>query len=166
MATNAAQSAAQELSATDPLAALGILPGVPDAVDAVRQAVDKVYGHRVMRRRSDEVAAEAALRGARGSASLAGADWPLEELRRRSDFSADEQARTVGAALRLTADGQLRNCLFSLVETDLRTPLRAGADDDTLVALWRGEVAAKRAGHGIDDESFLQPPRPMSAIGG
>lgn len=68
--------------------------------------------------------------------------------------------------VRLTADGQLRNCLFSLVETDLRTPLRAGADDDTLVALWRGEVAAKRAGHGIDDESFLQPPRPMSAIGG
>lgn len=108
MATNAAQSAAQELSATDPLAALGILPGVPEAVDAVRRAADKVYGHRVMRRRSDEVAAEAALRGARGSASLAGADWPLEELRRRSDFSADEQARTVGAALRLTAEaGQL-----------------------------------------------------------
>ncbi|WP_052397789.1 hypothetical protein [Streptomyces sp. NRRL F-5123] len=104
MATNAAQPAAQELSATDPLAALGILPGVPEAVDAVRRAVDAVYGHRVMRRRSDEVTAEAALRGARGSAALAGADWPLEELRRRSDFSADEQARTVGAALRLTAE--------------------------------------------------------------
>jgi hypothetical protein len=92
----------------DPLAALGALSGVPEAVASVRQAVDRVYGHRVMRRRSSEVASEAALRGARGSAALAGAEWPLEEVRRRSDFSADEQARTVGAALRLTAEaGQL-----------------------------------------------------------
>jgi hypothetical protein len=134
MSTNAAQSAAQELSETDPLAALGILPGVPDAVDAVRQAVDKVYGHRVMRRRSDEVAAEAALRGARGSASLAGADWPLEELRRRSDFSADEQARTVGAALRLTAEaGQLlgvwrRSPLQALARLHLVAASGAAAD--------------------------------------
>ncbi|MDF9814648.1 oxidoreductase [Streptomyces sp. SPB162] len=92
----------------DPLAILGSLPGVSDAVDSVRQSVDKVYGHRVMRRRSEEVTSEAALRGARGSAALAGADWPLEEMRRRSDFSADPEARTVGAALRLTAEaGQL-----------------------------------------------------------
>jgi hypothetical protein len=92
----------------DPLAALASLPGVADAVDAVRRSVDQVYGHRVMRRRSTEITAEAALRGARGSAALAGADWPLEELRRRSDFSADAEARTVGAALRLTAEaGQL-----------------------------------------------------------
>lgn len=92
----------------DPLAVLGSLPGVADAVSSVRQAVDGVYGHRVMRRRSDEVTSEAALRGARGSAALAGADWPLEEMRRRSDFSADPEARTVGAALRLTAEaGQL-----------------------------------------------------------
>ncbi|MBV9023804.1 MAG: oxidoreductase [Streptomycetaceae bacterium] len=92
----------------DPLVALGTLPGVPEAVASVRQAVDRVYGHRVMRRRSSEVASEAALRGARGSAALAGAEWPLEEVRRRSDFGADEEARTVGAALRLTAEaGQL-----------------------------------------------------------
>jgi hypothetical protein len=92
----------------DPLAALGSLPGVPEAVDRVRQAVDRVYGHRVMRRRSSEVTAEAALRGARGSAALSGAEWPLEEVRRRSDFGADPEARTVGAALRLTAEaGQL-----------------------------------------------------------
>jgi hypothetical protein len=92
----------------DPLAVLGSLPGVPDSVDSVRRAVDRVYGHRVMRRRSNEIASEAALRGARGSAALAGADWPLEEVRRRSDFSADAEARTVGAALRLTAEsGQL-----------------------------------------------------------
>ncbi|WP_431043018.1 oxidoreductase [Streptomyces sp. P1-3] len=92
----------------DPLAALGALPGVPDAVDAVRMAVDRVYGHRVMRRRSNEVTSEAALRGARGSAALAGADWALEEVRRRTDFGVEGEPRMVGAALRLTAEaGQL-----------------------------------------------------------
>ncbi|MFB7482074.1 oxidoreductase [Streptomyces anulatus] len=95
-------------TASDPLAALGSLPGVPDAVDSVRKAVDRVYGHRVMRRRSNEVTAEAALRGSRGSAALAGADWNLEEVRRRTDFSGEDEARVVGAALRLTAEaGQL-----------------------------------------------------------
>jgi hypothetical protein len=92
----------------DPLAALGALPGVADSVESVRKAVDRVYGHRVMRRRSSEVTAEAVLRGARASAALGGADWPLEEVRRRSDFGADAEARTVGAALRTTAEaGQL-----------------------------------------------------------
>lgn len=92
----------------DPLAALGALPGVADSVEAVRTAVDRVYGHRVMRRRSNEITSEAALRGARGSAALAGADWALEEVRRRTDFGADGEPRTVGAALRLTAEaGQL-----------------------------------------------------------
>ena len=92
----------------DPLAALGALPGVGDSVDSVRKAVDRVYGHRIMRRRSNEVTSEAALRGARGSAALSGAEWALEEVRRRSDFSGDDEARTVGAALRLTAEaGQL-----------------------------------------------------------
>lgn len=92
----------------DPLAALGTLPGVAESVESVRKAVDRVYGHRVMRRRSNEVTSEAALRGARGSAALSGADWALEEVRRRTDFSGDDGARTVGAALRLTAEaGQL-----------------------------------------------------------
>ncbi|MET7639581.1 oxidoreductase [Streptomyces sp. NPDC005438] len=93
---------------TDPLAALGELPGVADSVASVRTSVDRVYGHRVMRRRSSEVSAEAALRAARGTAALQGADWALEELRRRSDFSAAGEGRTVGAALRVTAEaGQL-----------------------------------------------------------
>lgn len=92
----------------DPLAALSELPGVTDAVDSVRKAVDRAYGHRVMRRRSTEVTSEAALRGARGTAALAGADWALEEVRRRSDFGVEGEPRTVGAALRLTAEaGQL-----------------------------------------------------------
>jgi GTP 3',8-cyclase len=68
--------------------------------------------------------------------------------------------------VRLTADGQVRNCLFAREESDLRTPLRAGASDDDLVALWRRAVAAKLPGHGINDPGFLQPARPMSAIGG
>lgn len=92
----------------DPLAALGALPGVAESVESVRKAVDRVYGHRIMRRRSNEITSEAALRGARGSAALSGADWALEEVRRRSDFSGDVEARAVGAALRLTAEaGQL-----------------------------------------------------------
>ncbi|MGW7098356.1 oxidoreductase [Streptomyces sp. NPDC054838] len=95
-------------SAADPLAPLAGLPGVADSVDSVRKAVDRVYGHRVMRRRGGEITSEAALRGARASAALSGADWALEEVRRRTDFGTEEQARTVGAALRLTAEaGQL-----------------------------------------------------------
>ncbi|RKS09607.1 cyclic pyranopterin monophosphate synthase subunit MoaA [Nocardiopsis sp. Huas11] len=68
--------------------------------------------------------------------------------------------------VRLTADGQVRNCLFAREESDLRTLLRAGADDDALVAQWEAAVASKLPGHGINDPSFLQPARPMSAIGG
>ncbi|WP_310528914.1 GTP 3',8-cyclase MoaA [Nocardioides sp.] len=68
--------------------------------------------------------------------------------------------------VRLTADGQIRNCLFAREESDLRTAMRAGATDDDLAARWVTAMAGKRAGHGIDDESFLQPDRPMSAIGG
>jgi cyclic pyranopterin phosphate synthase len=68
--------------------------------------------------------------------------------------------------VRLTADGQLRNCLFARTESDLRAPLRAGATDEELADRWVRAVATKRPGHGIDDPSFLQPDRPMSAIGG
>jgi cyclic pyranopterin phosphate synthase len=67
---------------------------------------------------------------------------------------------------RLTADGQVRNCLFSQTETDLRTPLREGATDDELLGLLRGEMWRKRAGHGIGEPGFTQPERPMSSIGG
>lgn len=95
-------------SVTDPLAALSTLPGVEEAVSSVRRSVDRVYGHRVMRRRGTEVSAEAALRGARATAALSGADWALEEVRRRSDFSAPGEPRTVGGALRVNAEaGQL-----------------------------------------------------------
>jgi GTP 3',8-cyclase len=68
--------------------------------------------------------------------------------------------------VRLTADGQVRNCLFAREESDLRTALRSGADDAEVADRWRLAMWTKRAGHGIDDETFLQPTRPMSAIGG
>jgi cyclic pyranopterin phosphate synthase len=67
---------------------------------------------------------------------------------------------------RLTADGAIRSCLFSREETDLRELMRGGADDAALAEAWAGAMWAKPAGHGIDDPTFLQPARPMSAIGG
>lgn len=68
--------------------------------------------------------------------------------------------------VRLTADGQLRKCLFATQESDLRALLRAGADDDTLEAAWRSCIAVKVPGHAINSEDFRRPDRPMSAIGG
>ena len=68
--------------------------------------------------------------------------------------------------VRLTADGQIRNCLFATEESDLRKLVRTGASDAEIAEAWRGAMLGKRAGHGIDDPSFLQPERPMSAIGG
>ncbi|MDT0453470.1 GTP 3',8-cyclase MoaA [Streptomyces hesseae] len=67
---------------------------------------------------------------------------------------------------RLTADGQVRTCLFATEESDLRGALRSGATDEELAGLWRAAMWGKKAGSGIDDPSFLQPSRPMSAIGG
>lgn len=67
---------------------------------------------------------------------------------------------------RLTADGQVRSCLFATEETDLRGLLRRGAGDDALESAWRTAMWAKAPGHGINSPDFIQPSRPMSAIGG
>lgn len=153
-------------AAPDPLAALGTLPGVSDSVDSVRQAVDRVYGHRVMRRRSQEVSAEAALRGARGSAALAGADWPLEEVRRRSDFGADTESRSVGAALRLTAEaGQLldvwrRSPVQALARLHLVAAGGIAADE----TVGRPRVAGERVtGEPADLAQLVDLPLPEAA---
>ncbi len=68
--------------------------------------------------------------------------------------------------VRLTADGQVRNCLFAREESDLRGALRAGASDDELADRWVAAMRGKARAHGIDEPGFLQPERPMSAIGG
>ncbi|WP_402466423.1 GTP 3',8-cyclase MoaA [Isoptericola aurantiacus] len=67
---------------------------------------------------------------------------------------------------RLTAEGGVRDCLFAHTETDLLGPLRDGASDAELADRWRTAMWGKRAGHGMDDPSFTQPDRTMSAIGG
>ena len=68
--------------------------------------------------------------------------------------------------IRLTAEGMLRTCLFSLNETDLRGPLRAGATDDELDAIVRAAVWRKELKHHVNDPGFVQPERSMSRIGG
>lgn len=68
--------------------------------------------------------------------------------------------------LRLTAEGQVRSCLFALEETDLRGPMRAGASDDEIAGLIRTNVWRKWSGHRIDQPDFVQPARSMSMIGG
>ncbi|GAA1543460.1 GTP 3',8-cyclase MoaA [Brevibacterium picturae] len=67
---------------------------------------------------------------------------------------------------RLTAEGRVRTCLFSHTEVDLLTAMRDGADDEAIANLWKGAHWKKLAGHGMDSDSFEQPQRPMSAIGG
>jgi cyclic pyranopterin phosphate synthase len=68
--------------------------------------------------------------------------------------------------IRVTADGRLRTCLFSLRETDLRGPMRAGADDAELERIIRDAVWRKELKHRINEPGFVQPARTMSAIGG
>jgi len=68
--------------------------------------------------------------------------------------------------IRLTSDGKLRTCLFSLHETDLRGPVRAGASDDEIAEIVRDAVWRKELKHHVGEPGFRQPPRTMSAIGG
>ncbi len=142
----------------DPLATLGSLPGVAKSVESVRKAMDRVYGHRIMRRRSNEITSEAALRGARGSAALAGADWALEEVRRRTDFSGDGEAQVIGAALRLTAEaGQLLSIWRqSPLRVLARLHLVAAADDNARVG------RPRQNGEPVD-EPLVELPLPDAA---
>jgi cyclic pyranopterin phosphate synthase len=68
--------------------------------------------------------------------------------------------------IRITAEGKLRTCLFSINETDLRGPMRAGAGDDDLEQIIRAAVWRKELKHRVNEPGFIQPDRPMSAIGG
>ncbi|NNE95572.1 MAG: GTP 3',8-cyclase MoaA [Acidimicrobiales bacterium] len=68
--------------------------------------------------------------------------------------------------MRLTADGQLRNCLFALGHTDLRSLLRSGASDDEILEAIRSEVKKKWAGHAINQVHFIRPTKSMSQLGG
>jgi cyclic pyranopterin phosphate synthase len=68
--------------------------------------------------------------------------------------------------LRITAEGQIRNCLFSITEWDARAVMRGGGDDAQLAALVRTSLGAKMAGHGINSDEFVRPLRAMYQIGG
>jgi GTP 3',8-cyclase len=109
---------------------------------------------------------------AEGSAELRGSDpaqtWVVNGGPGRVGVIGSVTQPFCGACdrVRLTADGQVRNCLFATDETDLRAALRSGADDAALGELLKSSLLAKKAGHGINDPTFLQPSRPMSAIGG
>jgi len=127
---------------------------------------------------------EAVLSGAE-LREMIGARWPLEPLDPERASATGTRWRFADGAgelqfvssvtepfcatcdrLRLTADGQLRTCLFAEWETDLRGPLRAGATDEELTAIALGAVARKDAGHGMADPNWTYTGRPMSRIGG
>lgn len=145
-------------AAADPLAPLAHLPGVAEAVESVRTTVDRVYGHRVMRRRSNEISSEAALRGARGSAALSGADWALEEVRRRTDFGSEPEAQTMGAALRLCAEaGQLLS-IWKQSPLRVLARLHVVAEATEAPAVGRPRLAGE-----VADEPLVDLPLPDAA---
>lgn len=136
-------------AADDPLAHVAGLPGVAEAVERVRTAVDALRGHRVLRRDAERVASESALRGARASAALAGADLPLDVLR-----------RTVSAGGRLPADGE------PVVQGALRVAAEAGALQRTWVLAPLQVLArlhALAAADLVADHDSLGRPAPAAA---
>jgi GTP 3',8-cyclase len=169
-------------------AVLDPVTGLDDAVALLRFCLDHGYQLRII----EQMPLDAGHEWQRGRAIEA--DDVLAALRRHFDLTPDPAPRgsapaelwqvdggrgTVGVIAsvshafcsacdrtRLTADGQVRNCLFAQQETDLRGLMRSGADDDAIEAAWRAAMWAKAAGHGINDPDFVQPDRPMSAIGG
>ena len=169
-------------------AVLDPVTGLDDAVSLLRFCLDHEYQLRII----EQMPLDAGHEWQRGKAL--GADDVLAALRRHFDLTPDPTPRGSAPAelwqvdggrgkvgviasvshqfcsacdrTRLTADGQVRNCLFARQETDLRGLLRRGADDDAIETAWRATMWAKAAGHGINDPDFVQPERPMSAIGG
>jgi cyclic pyranopterin phosphate synthase len=169
-------------------AVLDPVTGLDDAVALLRFCLDHGYQLRII----EQMPLDAGHEWKRGEAIAA--DDVLAALRRNFELRPDATPRGSAPAqlwevdggrgkvgiiasvshafcsacdrTRLTADGQVRNCLFARQETDLRTLMRAGADDGVLEAAWRAAMWAKAAGHGINDPDFVQPDRPMSAIGG
>lgn len=169
-------------------AVLDPVTGLDDAVSLLGFCLDRGYQLRII----EQMPLDAGHQWERGK-SLS-ADDVLAALQRHFDLTPDAAPRgsapaelwqvdggrgTVGIIAsvshqfcsacdrtRLTADGQVRNCLFARHETDLRALMRADADDAALEAAWRAAMWAKAAGHGINDPGFVQPDRPMSAIGG
>ncbi len=123
-----------------------------------------VPGGEILARLDEEIGLEAP--DPRGSA-------PAERYRYRDGRGAVGIIASVTRAfcaqcdrIRLTADGQIRTCLFATTEYDLRAPLRSGAPDDAIAQCYLAAVARKQWGHRINEPDFIQPARGMSQIGG
>jgi hypothetical protein len=103
---------------------LAATPGAAEAVESARKAVDRLRGHKVLRSQSSRVTAESALRGARASAALGslhetGTDWPLEEVRRRTDLGSEDGSERLRGALRISGE------LGGLARVWERSPIQA-----------------------------------------
>ena len=120
--------------------------------EELRRAIDAVYPLEAVPREPSATARVFRFRDGRGEIGFVN---PVSE-----PFCADCNR------IRLTADGKLRTCLFSLHETDLREPLRGGASDADLDQVIRNAVWRKELKHHVGEPGFRQPPRTMSAIGG
>lgn len=141
---------------SDPLVTLAELPGVPDAVNEAREAVDRLLGHRVLRRRGGEVSAESVLRGARASAALEGDDTPLETLR-----AGTETGPVAPGALRVTGE------LVRLADTWERAPRQVLARLHVLVAadaVPSDDLGRPRDGADARDPLGLGTPPPPEAV--
>ena len=127
-------------------------------VDEARAAVDRLRAHRVLRTRSAEVTAESALRGARASAAIAGADWPLEELRRRTDLGDEPGAGVVRGALRVSGE------LSPLLAILRQAPAQALTRMHMLAAA--GEVEPARIGRprGAGETVVIEPGGPTTPV--
>lgn len=171
-----------------------VMPGINDGsiVPLARFALERgaqlrfieqmPLGPREQWRRSDMVTAEQILTELRTEFTLKGVDKPRGSAPAQLYHAeGGGLSGTIGVIAsvtrpfcgdcdrtRLTADGMIRNCLFASAdqEVDLRTLLREEASDDEIAEAWAAAMWAKKPGHGIDDPGFLQPDRPMSAIGG
>ena len=183
-----AAAAAAGLGPVKVNAVLDPVSGPQDATELLQFCLEHGYQLRII----EQMPLDAGHRWTRDSFLVA--DVIVNALRRRFDLTADPAPRgsapaklwrvnggpaTVGIIAsvseafcaacdrtRLTADGQVRSCLFATEESDLRGLLRAGAGDDEVEHAWRAAMWRKAAGHGINDPDFVQPRRPMSAIGG
>jgi hypothetical protein len=160
----------------DPAAHIAALPGVAEAVELARRAVDGLRGHRVMRRSAERVAAESALRGARASAALAGADVPLETLRAALTPAADAGEHEGSAP-------QVQGETFMITEVDrlpdvdagvVQGALRVAAEVGLLRTAWPQaplQVVARlhtlAAAGAVPDESLGRPaPGAATRLGG
>ena len=169
-------------------AVLDPVTGLTDAVALLRLCLRYGYQLRIIEQmpldaghqlsRDGALTADAILAALRGSFDLSPDPLPRGSATARL-WRVDGGPATVGVIAsvsdafcgacdrtRLTADGQVRSCLFATGETDLRTLLRSGADDAEVELAWRAAMWRKAAWHGINDPGFIQPQRPMSAIGG